>query len=100
MSVKHSRVLIWLGVSIALTFMTVVSTLLGVAAPLLFPRVVTHWLGVLLFFFFGVTLTHKAITAPGSVRMTCFARCTSLALVYGVTHIHILAQHLLTVLRR
>ena len=67
MSAKHSRFIVWMGASAALAFMTVVSTLLGVAAPLLVPRSVTHWVAVVLFFYFGITLTWKALRMPGKI---------------------------------
>lgn len=60
MGIKHNQVMVFLGAFSALSFMTVVSTLMGVAAPMLLPRWFTHIAAFVLFAFFGCQLLYKA----------------------------------------
>jgi putative Ca2+/H+ antiporter (TMEM165/GDT1 family) len=60
MGIKYNQLLVFVGAFGALTFMTVVSTVMGVAAPMLLPRWFTHYAAFVLFTFFGCQLVHKA----------------------------------------
>mmetsp|Transcript_24453 Transcript_24453/g.36224 ORF Transcript_24453/g.36224 Transcript_24453/m.36224 type:complete len:381 (-) Transcript_24453:453-1595(-) len=60
LSMRHARLTVFAGAILALTCMTILSTMMGLVLPSLLPRQYTHIIGGLLFLYFGVKLIYDS----------------------------------------
>jgi putative Ca2+/H+ antiporter (TMEM165/GDT1 family) len=60
LSMRHPRLMVFAGAILALSCMTVLSTMMGLILPSLLPRQYTHIIGGLLFLYFGVKLIYDS----------------------------------------
>lgn len=67
LSMRHSRRLVFTGVTAALAAMTVLSVLIGQAASLL-PQIYITWAEILLFIGFGIKLLYEASQMPAKAE--------------------------------
>jgi putative Ca2+/H+ antiporter (TMEM165/GDT1 family) len=67
LSMRHSRRLVFTGVTAALAAMTVLSVILGQAASLL-PQIYITWAEILLFIGFGIKLVYEASQMPAKTE--------------------------------
>jgi Ca2+/H+ antiporter, TMEM165/GDT1 family len=58
LAMRHSRQLVFIGVMVALSAMTIISVLMGQVLSL-FPRIYTHYAGIALLIFFGIKLLYE-----------------------------------------
>lgn len=60
LSMRNSRLFVFLGAILALSCMTVLSTMMGLILPSVLPRQYTHIIGGMLFLYFGIKLIYDS----------------------------------------
>lgn len=69
MAMRHSRVLVFLATSLALTLMTVISVLAGRIIPALISQQFTKWIAAILFIVFGIMMVKEGLAmAPDHLK--------------------------------